>query len=317
MKHLGNLIITISLIVGLLAAATSYFVSLPAPGTDTAGLALGGTAGSFDPRAHPEFGATVAELQSQIDAAQAEQAAAPLLDPPPPPVVPDEELVLAPVDAQPTGEQLLASRESMNSVGRSGDPLTPAMLEMLHAVSDPEAFPASRPVVAVRLDSFDIGRWRHSWVFAISMVGLVAGAFLVRSANKKAIAAQLAEGGDGESGDRLDPMSILTSAHAAVRELREGLSVIPDERGKMAEVVATLGRLQQEQMVDFVACRPKLIATFGLSGYASLMDHFARAERMVNRAWSASADHAFDEAMDCVAQAESLLAETEQRLSIM
>jgi hypothetical protein len=58
------------------------------------------------------------------------------------------------------------------------------------------------------------------------------------------------------------------------------------------------GRIDAEvagQMADFADARESMIHGLGLAEYADVMDHFARGERFLNRAWSASADGYIDE----------------------
>ena len=64
----------------------------------------------------------------------------------------------------------------------------------------------------------------------------------------------------------------------------------------------------------FIAARPALVARLGLGGYAQLMDHFAAAERQLNRAWSAAADGYATDAVECLDNASTLLGEAEQRM---
>jgi len=60
-----------------------------------------------------------------------------------------------------------------------------------------------------------------------------------------------------------------------------------------------------EPINDFVAARKSLVTAYGLNHYASVMADFAMAERVLNRAWSASADGYVDEVWICVEQARA------------
>jgi hypothetical protein len=58
------------------------------------------------------------------------------------------------------------------------------------------------------------------------------------------------------------------------------------------------GRIDKEvagEMANFADARESMIHGLGLAEYAEVMDHFARGERFLNRAWSASADGYVDE----------------------
>lgn len=57
-------------------------------------------------------------------------------------------------------------------------------------------------------------------------------------------------------------------------------------------------------LAAFVDARETLIHLYGLQKYADLMTRFAKAERDINRAWSASADGYVDEVWTCLARAE-------------
>lgn len=70
------------------------------------------------------------------------------------------------------------------------------------------------------------------------------------------------------------------------------------------------GRIDAELSADlaaFAAARESMIHGIGLQEYANVMDRFARGERAVNRAWSASADGYVDEVWTYMALAEESL----------
>lgn len=50
-----------------------------------------------------------------------------------------------------------------------------------------------------------------------------------------------------------------------------------------------------DPLEEFADARESMIHGLGMDEYASIMDHFARGERFVHRAWSASADGYIDE----------------------
>lgn len=67
-------------------------------------------------------------------------------------------------------------------------------------------------------------------------------------------------------------------------------------------------------LVDFADAREAMIHGIGLQEYANVMDNFARGERYINRAWSASADGYVDETWACMHQAETFMQEADQVL---
>lgn len=70
------------------------------------------------------------------------------------------------------------------------------------------------------------------------------------------------------------------------------------------------GRIDAEvasQMADFADARESMIHGIGLAEYAEVMDHFARGERFLNRAWSASADGYINEVWSSMDRCESEL----------
>ncbi len=71
-------------------------------------------------------------------------------------------------------------------------------------------------------------------------------------------------------------------------------------------------RVDEELMEDinaFVGARESMIPKFGMNRYAEIMSPFANAERLINRAWSASADGYVDEVRLCIRNARQQLEE--------
>jgi len=62
----------------------------------------------------------------------------------------------------------------------------------------------------------------------------------------------------------------------------------------------------------FADARESMIPAFGLARYAEVMTRFAGGERMVNRAWSASADGYLDEVILCLRNALGQLNDAKQ-----
>ena len=69
-----------------------------------------------------------------------------------------------------------------------------------------------------------------------------------------------------------------------------------------------------DDLAEFADAREAMIHGIGLQEYANVMDNFARAERHINRAWSASADGYVDEVWACMQQAETFMREADQLL---
>jgi hypothetical protein len=103
--------------------------------------------------------------------------------------------------------------------------------------------------------------------------------------------------------------------------VRANLATLEGSLARVVERVAALlgertrlsaydvhGRIDADLVVDLAAfadARESMIHGIGLQEYANVMDHFARGERLVNRAWSASADGYGDEVWSCLRSAES------------
>ncbi len=62
-----------------------------------------------------------------------------------------------------------------------------------------------------------------------------------------------------------------------------------------------------EDLGVFADARESLIPRYGLQGYADVMSRFATAERLINRAWSASVDGYIDEVWACIQRAYAVM----------
>ncbi len=169
---------------------------------------------------------------------------------------------------------------------------------------------AAADVKRVRVKEFAFGRWDHAFHFLASAIALVAGAFLIRRSARREVAASLAN----ERHPEESPEHALDSAIATVEKLRSDLLGLADDAERTRAIVRTLDDLGRTHLDAFVAARPLLIGRLGAGGYARLMDRFAAAERQLNRAWSAAADHVLDESMHCLGEGAERLAEARQRL---
>ena len=106
--------------------------------------------------------------------------------------------------------------------------------------------------------------------------------------------------------------------------LRESLSTLIDKvRGFEAaasdeEQLSVHHRIDAELMEDFstfVGARESMIPKLGMQRYADIMSPFANGERLINRAWSASADGYVDEVRSCISAARAQLEEAQELLS--
>lgn len=183
--------------------------------------------------------------------------------------------------------------------------LTPEIVTKLQAES-------VKPVNRVRVKSFKLSRWTHLPYFAIACVGLLAGAMLTRLNATRA--AKLADA-EAEQDDALSPENAITQLRAVVAALLDEAPQQPSERQACALITHRLGDAIADYVPPITEQRDRLVARMGLSGYAGLMDVFSAAERAMNRAWSASADQAYDEAMESLERAAERLPVAEDKLT--
>ena len=145
----------------------------------------------------------------------------------------------------------------------------------------------------LRVKSFGFGRWSYSWVAGVAIVGLLLGGFIARASKR---VPDEAESGVGDAA----PEQMLQNAEAELRTLQRDLARMSSEHDQLHTIITRLDSIQQNLLVPFVEARSIAIARLGMSGYAQLMDHFAAAERLLNRSWSAAADHVADEAIEAL-----------------
>lgn len=325
MKLIAYLIITASVIVGSLASATAYLAPIDTPDEKLIGLELTSDAGAYMPdEVSKEFKDRLEKIHKAIDEKKEAEAENPLKpEAPDTPTEADGEAQGesangdAPTDdggeaeadpaepeepeTQPTGEELLADAETPKPIGREGDTLNADLLELLRA----------EQVEFVKVNRFDFFRWPHWWVFVISAVGLLGGAFLVRRAQK----AELDRSGSAEETENpTDARTVFARLSGRLDELSKDLERASTEDEKLEAIVRRIGNIQRDDVPAFVADRPALVNRLSLAGYAELMDHFAGMERQLNRAWSAAADGYLDEAMNSLKNAQPMLIQTLEKL---
>jgi hypothetical protein len=102
----------------------------------------------------------------------------------------------------------------------------------------------------------------------------------------------------------------------SARRLVERIAALNQNRDEIF-VYDVHGRIDAElssEFTGFAGARESMIHAIGLQEYAQIMDNFARAERLVNRAWSASADGYVDEVWSCLGAAEEAMREADRLL---
>ena len=176
----------------------------------------------------------------------------------------------------------------------------------------------------LRLREFSFGRWTGWWMFAIGCAGLLASGLFLRQQAKRELALE-APGGPGAQ--RQDPAVILESMRREVAEVLAAVGAMPSQdstSGAFAAlpiegdvnqmIIQRMGMVQATLMPAFIEARPRLVAAFGMAGYARLMDPYAAAERQINRSWSAAADNDEEEAITSLRRGLALLEEASRRL---
>ena len=178
--------------------------------------------------------------------------------------------------------------------------LTPDVLGRLAALN----------VDRVRVKEFSIGRWSEAWIFGVSMLGLVAGGLFIRREARREIMGRTAVSTSGTT----SPQFLLEAAHEDVERLLRDVTALPEDQ-QAAEIRRQIDTIQAARLTPFAAARPELMGRYGVAGFARLMDPFAAAERQLNRAWSAAADHVLPEAIASIEDALTSLATVHARLA--
>ena len=322
MKLVTFLIISISLAVGVLGAATAYSPSLGMDDEKLLGAALASPAGVVvvdDPAMLEEAQRLRIGLATgEVSQAELDDWLAGIDDP-------HDRRVYEVLTGLPAAsiEHLTLNADGVvygPSMQRlplypptlpNGEPrvITPENLEVLRLNAD--RIRGNRENAYVRVKEFSFERWRHWWWFVLAAVGLLIGAFLVRMQAKQAIAAAARRAASAEG---LSPAEALRKAHDEVAQLHRDLPDIEGEKAKIDAIVHRIDDIQRDYLEPFLDGRAQLVADLGMTGYAQLMDRFAAAERQLNRAWSAAADHVLAEAEDCLDLAVHPMDETTEKL---
>ena len=144
--------------------------------------------------------------------------------------------------------------------------------------------------------------WTHYGICAVTMI---AGMALLRLGRK----GEAAEAGEKHTQDMETLKRCLGSLLQKVRGFESDTS---DE--SQLTVHTRIDAELMEDIHDFVEARESMIPHLGMQSYANIMSPFASGERLLNRAWSASADGYVDEVRDCVTGARVELEKAQELL---
>ena len=199
------------------------------------------------------------------------------------------------------GRFVLAADGARVPLADTGTELTPPVQARLRAAG----------VRRVRVKEFSIWRWQHAWLFGLAVLGLLAGSRLVKRETAANLRRRPAARGTVA---RETPQAVLARIAATARDLQRELPGLPDDAARTRAIIERVGHVQTELSLQVVEGRNALVAALGLARFAELMDAFSRLERALNRAWSAAADAALDEALRCIDDAAAHAPEVERRL---
>ncbi len=146
-----------------------------------------------------------------------------------------------------------------------------------------------------------------NWLGYGGSVGVMLGGMVLL---RIARAAALEQAGDKQAAD----IDVLRSSLAA---LIEKVGVLESARSD-EDQLSMHHRIDAELTVDintFVEARESMIPRLGMQHYADIMSPFANGERLLNRAWSASADGYVDEVRSCITGARAELNKAAQLLA--
>lgn len=164
----------------------------------------------------------------------------------------------------------------------------------------------------VWVQEFAFGRWDLSWLFGLSVVGLLASSLAVRTLSRRELSARIhATAAPDEA-----PSAALQRAIEEVVTIRQEVAEEPTPAKQRQLIIDRLGRLQGTHLRAIVEAQGRLISELGMTGYAQFMDRFAAAERQLNRAWSAAADDVLDEARLCLDRGYNELLASRDRLEV-
>lgn len=167
----------------------------------------------------------------------------------------------------------------------------------------------AQDVKRIGVKEFSFARWNEKYWFLGAVVGLLAGAALMKGGRPD----ETSVGQSSETSD--DPIDALAQAAVEVDRLIDEIGTTNlDSISRMNRIVETLEQVDRDHIETFTSGGTRLTRQLGLSGFAQLMDAFAGAERKLNRAWSAAVDKNEVESLDCLRDGQRLLREAMRRL---
>lgn len=173
-------------------------------------------------------------------------------------------------------------------------------MKLLGSILLTAGFLAGAYVSVAQVDTVD---WLHYGVCAGLML---AGMLALRAARSAA----LEQAGDQHDAD----IAVLRSSLDSLIEKVRAFETVESDEGQLTIHC----RIDEELMEDidtFVEARESMIPRLGMQRYADIMSPFANGERLLNRAWSASADGYVDEVRSCVATARLELEKAAEQLA--
>lgn len=140
--------------------------------------------------------------------------------------------------------------------------------------------------------------------FAIATVVLFTGVVLLRLTSR------------GESAESEKVQARLRTLDESLVTLSSRLEQLRSGRSEV-DVFDVHRRIDDElaaPLAEFANNRESMIPVYGMTQYAEVMTRFAKGERLINRAWSASADGYVDEVWQCLDDASAQLDEAQVQL---
>lgn len=222
--------------------------------------------------------------------------------------LPDEDLIGLTLNSD---AGLIQSADSeAEPIAKSDDVVTAEMLAQLRN-NEYIAKGTTRTISYITVKEFSFARWQGKWVFIASLVGLIVGAMMIRTASKREIAAAATDSAPGSANS---PQATFQSIRDTVSALRKDLPSMADDHERLAAILHRIEELQKTHISAFIDARPILISQLRLGGYAEMMDRFAAAERQINRSWSTAADGFLPDSVGSLDLASSLLEEAAAKL---
>ena len=198
----------------------------------------------------------------------------------------------------PAGRQAEHPDQPLFSPGTSPVLLTAERLDQLEAAG----------VRRVTVKEFAWSRWDGRYPFLLALVGLAAGAVLMRRAARRELETEWSRHRDGI---RQPPAELLA---LAIDEIERLIAATDhgdnsnDDAARWAEAGPSIAAILEHRLQPIVEQQTLLIGQMGLAAYARLMDRFAAGERKLNRAWSATVDRVPEEVRCCLRDAVDDLA---------